>query len=186
MKLTRNEKAAILAGGTPQITRPTKPDLEPGTKVVLAHSKPKRYWDETTSSVFGAPREPSAWITVTKVVRHRKGGWVVRYDITDNRQPALLMARGSGYTTDPTVAIDDVEAQLSHKDRQRLAVEARARYAAQKEKDIDERRRQERAFKMKLVDALNGLDPLGAQLLLADLERRLEQAKRDGRADEAA
>lgn len=186
MKLTREERTAILAGDTPTLLRKDKPDIEPGTDVVLAHSKPRRYWDETTGSVFDAPKTPSAWIAVTKVTRHRKGGWVVRYDVTDTRQPALMLARGGGYTTDPGLAIDRAEAELSQKDRRRLSVEARARRAEQRERDEEARRRQERAFKMKLKDALNGLDTVAGQMLLADLERRLQQAEREGRADRAA
>lgn len=179
MRLTQKERSALLAGETPTITRKVKPDIEPGDTLSIAHSKPRRYWDETTGSVFGAPRERSAWITVTAVTRHRKGGFVVRYDVTDNREQALMLARGGGYTTDPSIAIDTAEAHLSQKDRKRLSVEARARYAEQKERDEEEMRRQKKAFRARLEEALQGLSPLAQQALLADFERQLRELSAD-------
>lgn len=172
-RLTRLERQQILHGNVPKVIRETQPTVMPGDEVVVSWATARRYYDKVTEAVFGAPRQPSVWITVTKVGRHRKGGWLVRYDITDRRDPAFMLARGGGYTTDPGLAIDRNEADLSGADRKRLATEARAKAADDREKERELRKRQELAIRKRLTAALDGLDPQAQQILLASLEREL-------------
>lgn len=173
MKLTNEERSAILAGELRKLLRDEKPDTEEGAVVVLAWSSPRPYCDPETGHVFRPERERSAWLTVTKVVRTAKGGWAVQFDLTDRQQAALMLAPGSGYTTDRSKAIDPNEAELSEADRARLATEARARQAARRETDREQRRRQERTFQVLFTEALAVVPPHQRPAWLAEVERNL-------------
>lgn len=173
LRLTRPERVAILAATTKRITRVEKPDLP--DRIVLAYSNPRPYMDKQTGHVFRAEREPSAWIEQLKAVRTAKGLHRITWTLVDNRQVALMPARHHGYTTDPTHAVDRNEAVLSDKDKARLSATARARHVQLREGAAEDRRRQERAVRARLRDALRGLDPQAQAVLLAEVDRTIRE-----------
>lgn len=178
MRFTRAERLKVMAGELVSVLRLEQPDVKRGDTVVVAHSKPTAYHDEQSNTVFRAPKEPSLWITVTSITRHRKGGYIVRFDITDTREPAYLLASGGEYTTNAARAVDTVEVVLSSKERRKLSVEARARTAERKVKDDEEDvRRQVRAAKSMLTEALAGLDWQARAVLLAKIDRDIREAQ---------
>lgn len=91
----------------PQAERDGLPDgLEPGATYVLAWSHRSR--SAVDGIVIEIPREPKCWFEVTKIGRHKSGDWLVRFDVTDRREPDLFLAPGNGYTTSRMVAVDDL------------------------------------------------------------------------------
>jgi hypothetical protein len=175
--ITRHQRQRLLDGNYGPLTFKVKPyGCEPGATYVFAHSRGSRHVDELTGHVIEVPAEPAAWITVRKVSRRPDGDWLVRFDVTDRRHLSLMLARGGGYTTDHRQAIDRDEAVLEEDDRKRWAAEARARRLDAQEKNAEQqRRRQERAVRGRLREALRKLDPPGQAALLA----RVEQAIKD-------
>lgn len=187
MKLSQHEKQQILAGNMKTLLRKGKPACEPGDEFTLSVSRPRPYTDPETKHVFRPPAERSAWITVTSKVRRAKGGWAVYFNVTDNRHPTYFMAKGGGYTTDVSVAVDKLAADVDAATQARISAEARQVNADRRARDAElaerDRRRQERAFRTRLRETLQGLDPAAQMALLAALEREMAEALR---MDEAA
>jgi hypothetical protein len=101
------------------------------------------------------------------------------FDVTDNRNPSLMLKRGGGYTTDPLHALDRESADLEPIDLERYATEARAARAEQKEREMEDLRRQERAVLVQLRERLSRLSPLAQAVLLAQVERLIGEADRE-------
>jgi hypothetical protein len=142
---------------------------EPGSRYVLDWQRELRTHDEN-GEVSIAPRMALRWITVRKVIR-RVDGWLLMFDVTDNRNPSLMLKRGGGYTTDPLHALDRESAVLEPADFDRYALEARmTRVKQSEERAVDERRRQERRMRERLRAILDGLNPQAQTILLARLD----------------
>lgn len=108
----------------------TRPGLVKGATHVLSWSRPTGSLDQVGRALPKPPPEPLLWIMVTKVVRHRDGGWRVRFDVFDRRVDRRLIRRKpparplveneqvtddmariqSAYTTNPKEAIDGLDA----------------------------------------------------------------------------
>jgi hypothetical protein len=150
---------------------------EPGSRYVLDWQRELRTHDEN-GEVSIAPRMALRWITVRKVIR-RVDGWLLMFDVTDNRNPSLMLKRGGGYTTDPLHALDRESADLEPIDLERYATEARAARADQKEREAEDARRQERALRARLRDRLRGLSPDSQVVLLARIERLIGETEQE-------
>jgi hypothetical protein len=152
---------------------------EPGSRYVLDWQRELRTHDEN-GEVSIAPRMALRWITVRKVIR-RVDGWLLMFDVTDNRNPSLMLKRGGGYTTDPLHALDREAADLEPIDLERYATEARAARADAKEREFQDRYRQERAIRERLRNVLSDLDPTARVFLLGRIERMIDEAS-EGKA----
>jgi hypothetical protein len=175
VKLSRAQRAKLLNGDYRPLVLEARPDFTSGSSFVFVWSHAKRHADKETGQVFEAPAEPLAWIKATRIVRQTKH-WVVHFDVFDNRHASLMLARGSGYTTDPRIAIDRSEAVLDEADVRRLATDAKAQRAAQLARSEDARRAQERSIRSRLRETLRTLSPTGRAALLAEVERVIAAA----------
>jgi hypothetical protein len=191
LELTADERRAIVAGRTTAVYRNAKlPAVdeimgEKGEYVyIVAWDRPKSFADPEDGTVFTPDAHPSCWVTVTKTPKNltRGKGWPYEFKVEHHGKtdPALLLKRGAGYTMDRDQAIDEVEAELSEADRQKIGVEARRAQAERRERDDAQRKlaakRQEKAVRERLKEALSGLSPLAQQLLLAKIERDISEA----------
>lgn len=125
------ERSRILAGDYTPILRELEPDFAIGGKYILSWSRSRRHADPDTGQVFCPPPEPRFLIEITAKDRKAHGGWAVRFDIYDRRDPQRLPRRlppvyshdlmvvdqqkepdpedtreESAYTTDPRAAVD--------------------------------------------------------------------------------
>ncbi|MGB7588010.1 MAG: hypothetical protein WBM00_04815 [Solirubrobacterales bacterium] len=151
MNLTKQERAAILAGQHPKITRKVEVGADPPFKA-----------GETTSlrelpSRFGPV--PQVWIHV--IARRRGAGgrhWVCEYSVRDDRP--LYLAKGTDYTRTPAQAIDTEATVLDEEAARKSSAETRLRVA----QSTQERSRQAQQVRNRV------------RVLLAELpaERRLE------------
>lgn len=106
MKLARHQRTRLFAGDTSPLTFEAKPTCKVGDRYVISWSQPKPTFDAETGKVVEYDKEPTLWITVTRVVRRARGGWTVRFDIVDRRQPRRLL-RGVPPFSDPERARQD-------------------------------------------------------------------------------
>ena len=105
--LSAGQRRSLAAGRKKPLEFPVKPyGCRTGARYVIQYTRARVIALED-GQVVRIPREPVWWVTVTTVVRHRKGHWVARYDITDLRDPTLfLKGGGTGYTTSHHQAVD--------------------------------------------------------------------------------
>lgn len=180
MKLTRDERSRLLGDckELPAVIREEEPNVKQGDTIIVLRARPPRHADPDDGHVFDAPLEPVVWLTVRQVVRHRKGGWKVRYDVTDLREAPLYPARKAGYTTDSSRAIEKAEAALSKADHERISLEARQARAEEKEEQMDVAQ-QKRRLRSDLNETLPTLRPEARIALLAGIERLIREAKTD-------
>lgn len=137
LRLTREDRARLFAGDYSPLAFEKKPKCKPGDRYVLSWSRPRPFRDER--GVLHRPRrEAVLWIEVTKLTRRAKGGWAVRFDVHDHRHPRRLLrsvpprygdelrrvdavvgltaeeieqaSEESSYTSDPGVAVDELDA----------------------------------------------------------------------------
>jgi hypothetical protein len=109
-RVDAGQRKRLLGGDFRPLDFDIKPfGCEPGSSYVLRRTQPVRLVCED-GVVLTIPSEPSHWITVTSVRRHRKGFWRVRFDVHDRRDPVRFLARGNGYTSSRWLAIDELEA----------------------------------------------------------------------------
>lgn len=76
--------------------------------VVLSWQREERHWDDSAGLIV-VPRRPLRWLEVVSVKRHKRGGWQVRFDLRDRRDPARYLAPVDGYTTSEVRNIDELE-----------------------------------------------------------------------------
>lgn len=202
-RLAREQRTRLLAGDYRPLIFVDKPDCETGTIYVLSRSHPKPM-DDGLGGTFTPPSEPTLWVRVTTVTRRKAGGWAVRFDVFDHRDPRRLVratppryspelrredakrklgedeiaaaAEQSFYTSDPRAALDPLDAPPK----------------GWKSPDLQDLERKQAKL---LNDAQRGRLSLGRQLdsLLADarsaradvrnrakkIEREIELLKRD-------
>lgn len=92
MRLRQVERTRIFAGDYAPLTREEEPDFEVGASCVLSWSRRQRSHDR--GQVFDVPRRPLFWITVTRIMRKRRGGWSVAFEAHDHRDRPLYLASG--------------------------------------------------------------------------------------------
>ena len=136
--LTADQRRSLAAGRKKPLEFPVKPyGCQPQARYVIQYTRSRVLLLED-GHVVRIPAEPVWWITITHLVRHRKGHWVARYDITDLRDPTLfLKAGGTGYTTSRHSAVDELAVVVTDEVREaaraeqwhlrRLAAHAEAR-----------------------------------------------------------
>jgi hypothetical protein len=105
--LPQHERLRLQAGNYSPVLLETKPfGCEPGAIYVLS-------WTRGTREV---ERAPVHFVTVTKVVRHRKGGWLIYMSASDYRMPTRFL-RSTPPVWDPNgdrkPADEETEADLS-------------------------------------------------------------------------
>jgi hypothetical protein len=193
--LSREERARLLAGDHSAIKRSEEPEVSEGERVVLVWSRGRRVVvDRDTGEVADYPRRPLVWVELSKAVRHRTGGWRVGVSFHDERVTPRFLGRAAapatgagltpeterGYRSSAVGAIDTLEA-LSDEELQPLGAKSRERWAEHltQQRAEEEARRQERALRERLKNAVRGLDPVAAQALLASIERQISRALGD-------
>lgn len=177
MKLTTEERSRILAGERVRLVREgDRPKVKRGQTICVQRGRPPAHEDPETGQRIRPDLEPIVWITI-RDVKPKGDGWLVRYDITDNRDGALFLAKGAGYTTDVSAAVDNREAALSLSDRRLIAIEARTRAAEQRKEDEMDTAKQRRKLNEELRTTLPTLDLIAQQELLAALQREIRKAK---------
>jgi len=177
LTLTREQRAAFFAGNWPQIRGEGTCPVEVGHVHRL-------------SSLLR--------IEVTMIRKPKRGGWRLEYDVYDQRadrdvylMPAARSLRVAedglpafanvgdelGYGSNPRDSIDAGVVPVSYKNVLRMT--ARSKDAARRlaERSEDERRKQERAVRERLRDALQNLTPTAQIELLAAIEREIESAQ---------
>lgn len=159
------ERSRVLDGDFRALTRELEPAFQEGQKLVLSYSRSRGALvrDPTTGEEIyypKPPREDLFWIEIERVVRHRSGYWRVHFRAWDRRQDVRLVRRTppvhapgeeddeapdaeqvaieSAYTTNPTEAVDHLQA-VPREFQAELTVTARDRWG---EYESVERRRQ--------------------------------------------
>lgn len=192
LQITGRERRELIAGRIDRLIRKTKVEgVEEGYHYIVDWDRPKPFADPEDGTVFTPEARPACWITVTAINLAKGKGWayVLRVERQEKTDPALRMKRGAGYTTDPAQAIDEVEAELSSADRNRISAEARQAYAEQRQRKDETRERDARTDAKRLGARIRdvsvrcarlGADPtpLIAQIegLLREQERRFKDA----------
>lgn len=134
--LPLGERRRLLAGDYRPVLLDTKPHgCDVGATYVLSWSRSSRTAvGEVTIEV---PRAPLRYLTVTDIRRHRKGGWLIRFDVQDYRFPIKYLRRTppvwdpnrdsapveSSYTTSRWAALDELEV-VPEKYQERLSADA--------------------------------------------------------------
>lgn len=90
MTLTFLERKRLLRGDYRPLIYDERPDLEPGQVLVVSRTREARAHAGDGLS-FVPPRRTLLSITVRRVVRRRKGGWEVHFDVTDSRERLRLL-----------------------------------------------------------------------------------------------
>lgn len=140
-RLLKKEYTALRFGYDTGAAGDGLPDgCEQGAVYVLVWSPAQR--SAVDGIVIDIPRQPICWLTITKVGRHKTGDWLVRYDVTDRREPVRFLARGSGYTSSRFMAIDDLEVAPPDHWMSRRCREASERDHKQRVDTLPERNRQ--------------------------------------------
>ena len=70
-------------------------ELKPGARYVIGWSKASAI-HVGDGEVVRIPAEPIRFLTVTKVLRHRKGFWRALFEVTDLRDRDVFLRRGGG------------------------------------------------------------------------------------------
>ena len=169
MKLTRDERTAILRNERPRIERPFIEELGPpcehGTEIPL----------KTLPSLAGPV--PQVSLTILLWRRSKRGSWVANYSVKDDRP--LYVARQPGYTRDAEQSVDTEAPVLDEATEKRFATEARlTRVERQRDREDakEARRKRERAIRDRLRQTLDGLGPEEQVALLAQIERDCKKA----------
>jgi hypothetical protein len=127
--LNRDQRQRLLKGDYGPLYSETKPaGCEPGATYVLSWARPRKTHFE--GAIVRPERYPTRYLTVSSVKRHRKGGWLIRFEVTDLRAPVkflrasppvfnphepanpsrdLTASEESFYTTSRWAAIDELE-----------------------------------------------------------------------------
>jgi len=119
-RLLKGDTRAFVFTGDKEDRKPY--GCQPGATYVLSWSRPQ--YSREQGQRVEVPRQATHYIVVTDVRRHRKGGWMVRFDVVDNRERVRYLRRTppvmdpdakddgnleSSYTTSRWQAIDDLE-----------------------------------------------------------------------------
>lgn len=174
MKLTRRQREQILDGDFPSLRWPrTGPcPAQVGESVKVA---------------------ARVTLTITRV-RFTRTHWVAEYRIADDR-PRLLAAGApsepralrrrhwtpdeeSGYTTLPAKALLDAGEAVGRKYQDELVARGRDQFAQHREEARSDElnRRQSKAVREQIKEAMATLSPTAAQLLLASIERQIRES----------
>jgi hypothetical protein len=151
MKLTHEERIAILRGEHPRLERPYAEGEEApfsvGQEIAL----------KTLSSLAGPV--PQVAITIIRCRRSKKGEWVAAYSVKDDRP--LFVATQPGYTRNAEQSIDPEAPILDEGTEKRFVVEAklsRANRREERETAKGVRRKRERAIRDRLRQTLEQRD----------------------------
>lgn len=88
--LEREHRVRLLSGDYRPLLCQTKPaGCEPGARYVITWFRQQRGRAEDVT--YEVPASPSCFITVSTVKRHIKGGWLIRYEVTDLRSPVRFL-----------------------------------------------------------------------------------------------
>lgn len=104
LKLSREQRSQLLAGHYEPLKFDEKP-CEPGARYILSWSKATQV-DNGRGDKRTIPRAPLHWIEVTHVVPRKKGGFTVRYDVMDKRDPCRFVRRTPPQMTDEIMRAD--------------------------------------------------------------------------------
>lgn len=95
-QVSLEQRRRLLAGDLSPLDFDTKPyGCEPGATYVLS-------WSKAQATIVGEgevvriPRAAVWFLTVTAVVRHRKGFWRVQHEVTDLRDRDVFLRPGGG------------------------------------------------------------------------------------------
>jgi len=191
VKLTREERARILAGDHSALKRRDRPECSEGDIVVLIWSRAQTMiTDRATGETIDYPRRPLFWVELGEPIRHRDGGWIVGLKVNDERTTTRFLApsgspaaesltdeTAKGYQSTAAGAIDDQEA-VDAQELERQKVKSRERWAQHRRElaEEEEARRQERALREQLREAARSLPPTASQALFAAVERQIRAA----------
>lgn len=199
MKLTREERARILAGDHSALKRKHEPQWEEGETAVLVWSRAhrtmmlrRRFQGDVRpelDDVAEYPRQPLVWVELAEPKRHRDGSWRVGIKVHDERvQTRFLAPSGAptapltddtarGYRATAAGAIDHLEA-VDEEELKRQQAKSKERWMEHQEEHAAEEqvRRQERALRRQLQQVVRGLPLEAGQALLAAIERDIRDA----------
>lgn len=200
MRLSREQRKALFAGDAPAIYGPRKlvRELEGGgRRVTLLYEKcPVEPGDEIRLS-------PKLTVRVLQVIPRRGGGWQLRYEVHNKRDPVRMLrrtppvvvpegpenaptedaikkaAQESSYTGSPVGAISDAGDAVDEVTQKRFTREATEGFKAHLERE--RRERQSRALDERLRAVQRAAAEKGVDLTrkLTSIERRIESAERD-------
>lgn len=198
MKLTREERARILAGDASALKRKEKPDVEEGEEYVLIWSPARTVvTDRRTGETADYPRRPLLWVEFAKPKRHRDGTHRVSMTVHDERPKTRFLGPAAapsedldeetarGYRATRRGAIDDAEG-VDDTDLAGQKVEADRRRAVFLEEHAvkDLAGRQERALREQLKRAVRQLPLEAGRALLAKVEMEIHRALENASDDE--
>lgn len=166
MKLTKAERSAILAGEHPQILR-------------AEDSCPFEKGDVITLKEIGTYQGPIPHVSITilGIARGKKGEWIAEYSVRDER--GLYLRTGGGYTRSPSESVDKEAPVVDPATLKQYAASGRLSQARRRERDEEEMRRQNRAARSELTEALSNLGAEARVEFLADVQRLCRQAKEE-------
>jgi hypothetical protein len=171
-ELSPAERAAIRRGDYSALVRDKDPGVKPGHTIVVLKTKATRTWDRELGRVLEHQPQPTLWITIKRVVRGKKGEWVVRFDV-GRREPERYPAFVAGYTTDKTRAADD-RAAVDDDDLERYAVKAQEDHARFNEQAKRERERQPITKRLEVVLAEAERSGVDVTRQVASIEQRVK------------
>lgn len=103
LRLTRDERSAVFRGDDRALRRSRRPKTEPGEVHILASTRGGRQVvDRETGATVEIPRKPTVWIEIHQV-ELRRGEWLVRFGIHDERQPLRRLAPTPGPYSEPSL-----------------------------------------------------------------------------------
>lgn len=169
MSLKASERAQLLRGEFPSLTRPyvegEPPPFAKGQEIVLR-------------KLSGIKQ---AWLTILVVKRERKGGWSVEYSFR-NDTPAFLRRTGgltnvAADSCDPEAPVIDEATQKAWAAKARLESLQRREETEQRDGRVSElaQRQRERAVRDRLRETIAGLEPELAIDLLARIESEIAE-----------
>jgi len=156
-QITQLQRRRLLSGNYKPLVFDTKPvverpgeeprGLEPGDRYVLA-------WQRASATAYEdgfvarTPRLPVWFITVRRVVRRNDGGWLVGYDVTDNRDRDLWLSHSGDYQFTARGAVDELPVAPSDEVRRKAIAErdhlARLKRHAEKQRRLAREKRERR------------------------------------------
>jgi hypothetical protein len=97
VKLTRQERKQVFDGSLKVLRRPSKPDQEAGTQIVVSQTRGgKQIVDRSTGACVDIPRQPRLWITIKGWhLRQGETEWSTDIAIHDRREQNRQLAAGS-------------------------------------------------------------------------------------------
>jgi hypothetical protein len=109
-RLTAEERIRIADDRLGPLTRPVEPAFEPGDELVVQRTPARTYLDQELGTPFTVPAEDALVIVITKIVRARRGGWTIHFDVKiDRREQKLYIRRRPPAYDAETMARDRID-----------------------------------------------------------------------------